>query len=397
MDLDQQGAVRLTLGALPVRAPDLAPIRVVQLGKYYYPYMGGIESHLRVLSDEIKHSVNLDVVVHNTQPRTAREQVYGVSVTRCASFGVVASVALSPTMPIELSRLRYDVLHLHLPHPAGAASYLAARKPKNHRLIVTYHSDVVRQRWLVRAYTPIVERVLDRADVVVATSPNLLENSPVLQRYAGKCRVVPYGIDLDLFQSTPTRMDAARAIRERYAGRRVVLAVGRLIYYKGFEYAIGALRQLPNVQLVIVGEGPLRRSLEALARSQGVADRVSFEGERLNEDVVPYYLASDVYVLPSIAPSEAFGIVQIEAMACGLPVVNTQLPSGVPYVSRDGETGFTVPPRDSTALSAAVQRLLADDTLRQRLGNAGRERARAEFSKRMLATRLLGVYLGDSA
>jgi rhamnosyl/mannosyltransferase len=313
-------------------------------------------------------------------------------VTRCASFGVVASVALSPTMPLELSRRRYDVVHVHLPHPAGAASYLAARKPRQHRLVVTYHSDVVRQKWLIRAYAPLVERLLTRADVVIATSPNLLEASSVLRRFRHKCRVVPYGIDVDLFRSTPERVAKSLAIRARHQNRRVMLAVGRLIYYKGFEVAIRALAGLPDVDLIIVGEGPLRGSLEALAQSLGVAGRVSFEGERLNEDVVPYYLASDVYVLPSVAPSEAFGIVQIEAMACGVPVVNTWLPSGVPFVSRDGETGLTVPPSDAPALASAVSELLRDDALRRRMGDAARERARAEFSKEMLAKRILDAY-----
>lgn len=372
-------------------------MRVVQLGKYYHPYQGGIESHLRVLSDEIKARVALDVLVHNVHRRTERDHVDGVPVTRCGSLGVLASVALSPTMPLELSRRSYDVLHLHLPHPAGAASYLAARKPKTHRLVVTYHSDVVRQKLLMRAYAPLVERVLQRADVVIATSPNLLERSSVLPRFAHKCRVVPYGIDLGLFQRTPELAAAAAALRARHGSRRVLLAVGRLIYYKGFEVAIRAMPSLPGVDLVIVGDGPLRNSLEELARSLGVAERVNFEGERLNQEIVPYYLASDVYVLPSIAPSEAFGIVQIEAMACGLPVVNTNLPSGVPFVSRDGETGFTVPPGEPAALARAVSRLLSDEELRCRLGEAGRARAHAEFAKEMLATRILDAYNAGTA
>jgi rhamnosyl/mannosyltransferase len=367
-------------------------MRVVELGKYYHPYQGGIESHLRVLSEQIRARVELEVIVHNVGPKTVHERVADVSVTRCASFGVVASVALSPTMPLELSRRSYDVLHLHLPHPAGAASYLAALKPKAHRLVVTYHSDVVRQKLLMRLYAPLVERVLDRADVVIATSPSLLEHSAVLRRFAHKCRVVPYGIDLDLFRRTPEHTRAAEKLRARHGTRRVILAVGRLIYYKGFEVAIRALERLPDVDLVIVGQGPLRKPLEDLAKTLGVAGRVNFEGERLNEEIVPYYLASDVYVLPSVAPSEAFGIVQIEAMACGLPVVNTSLPSGVPYVSRDGETGFTVPPGDAGALASAVSRLLSDDALRRRLGDAGRERAHAEFSKETLALRILDAY-----
>jgi glycosyltransferase involved in cell wall biosynthesis len=368
-------------------------MRVVQLGKYYYPYSGGIESHLLVLANELKNAVELDVVVSNVRPRTVREVVNGVAVTRVASLGKLASVEATPTMPLELSRRKYDVLHLHLPHPAGVASYLASAKPRGHRLVMTYHSDVVRQRTLMKLYTPLLERALDRADVVIATSPQLLENSPVLARFRDKCRIVPYGIDLERFSRAADAGEAAR-LRQRFGGGPVLLGVGRLIYYKGFDIAIRALPSLPGAHLVLVGEGPLRGELEALARSIGVADRVSLVGDVPNERVVPYYLASDVYLLPSVARSEAFGIVQIEAMACGLPVVNTYLPSGVPFVSLHGETGLTVPPSDVDALAQAVAKLLGDTELRQRLGEAGRLRASAQFSKAGLARRLLAVYEG---
>lgn len=369
-------------------------MRVVQVGKYYYPFSGGIESHLYTLAGELKNDVDLDVIVSNTAPRTVRDVVNGVPVTRCASYGHVAAVEVSPGMVLELSSRSYDLVHLHLPHPVGVASYLASKKPRQHRLVVTYHSDVVRQRFLMRFYAPLLERLLERADVVIATSPELLEYSNVLPRYRAKTRVVPYGIDLEQFGANDAVLAEARAIRERFGQGPLLLGVGRLIYYKGFEFALRALPLLPAARLLLIGEGPLRPELEALARELGVAERVHFLGAILNERVTPYYLASDVYVMPSIARSEAFGIVQIEAMACGLPVVNTRLPSGVPFVSRDGETGFTVEPEDPRALAAAVERLLAEPSLRRRFGEAGRARAHAEFSKAALKRRLLEIYAG---
>jgi glycosyltransferase involved in cell wall biosynthesis len=367
-------------------------MRVVQVGKYYYPFSGGIESHLAALASELRSEVDLDVIVTNTAPRTVRDVVNGVAVTRCASYGHFASVEVAPGMVFELSSRSYDVLHVHLPNPVGVASYLASKKPRRHRLVVTYHSDVARQRYLNHVYAPLVTRLLDRADVVIATSPELLEYSTVLPRYREKVRVVPYGIDLEQFGENDALRSEARAIRERFGGGPLLLAVGRLIYYKGFEFAIRALPLVPAARLLIIGGGPLRGELEALALELGVAERVSFLGEILNERVTPYYLASDVYLLPSIAKSEAFGIVQIEAMACGVPVVNTRLPSGVPFVSRDGETGFTVEPKDAHALAAAVERLIADPDLRRRFGAAGRVRAREQFSKAVLRQRLLEIY-----
>jgi rhamnosyl/mannosyltransferase len=276
----------------------------------------------------------------------------------------------------------------------AAASYLASRKPKGHRLVVSYHSDVVRQRLLARAYAPFVERVLERACSVIAASPNYVKSSPVLQRFANKTVVIPYGIDLDRYQRTPDRDAEARAVRARFGDGPLLLAVGRLVYYKGFEHAIRALPHIPRAHLAIVGDGPLRGELAALARELGVSNRTTFVGDVHDNEIPLYYLASDVYLLPSIARSEAFGIVQIEALAAGLPVVNTDLPTGVPFVSPDGETGFTVPPADPGALARAASRLLEDPALRRRFGAAGRARAEREFSKETMTRRMLSVYEG---
>lgn len=369
-------------------------MRVVQLGKYYYPYVGGIESHLFTLVNELKNRVDLDVIVSNTNWHTQRDVHRGVSVTRCGALTHAASTAISPGMVLELSQRNYDVVHLHLPHPVGVASYLASRKPTRHRLVVSYHSDVIRQQRLLALYAPLVDRLLTRADVVIATSPNYRESSSVLQHFADKTTVVPYGIDLEMFRHTDALAGRAREIRARFGDRPLLVGVGRLVYYKGFEFAIRALPQVPDAQLLLIGDGPLRVPLQQLAQELGVADRVHLLGEMQNHETPAYYFASDVYLLPSIARSEAFGIVQIEAMACGLPVINTNLPSGVPFVSRHGESGLTVPPSDAAALASAIRELLTSPETRKRMGAAGRARAEREFSKEALAAQMLALYEG---
>jgi len=251
---------------------------------------------------------------------------------------------------------------------------------------------VIRQQRLLALYAPLVTKLLTRADVVIATSPNYRESSDVLQRFAGKTTVVPYGIDLEMFRHTAALSARAREIRSRFGNRPLLVAVGRLVYYKGFEFAIRALPQVPDAQLLVIGDGPLRAPLEQLARELGVGDRVHLLGEMQNHETPAYYFASDLYLLPSIARSEAFGIVQIEAMACGLPVINTELPSGVPFVSRHGESGLTVPPSDADALARAIRELLAAPETRMNMGVAGRARAEREFSKQALATRMLALY-----
>ena len=338
-------------------------MKVLQLGKYYYPYMGGIENHLYLLCGELRNRFEIEVVVCNTEGRTVTEAVDGIPVTRCRQIGHLASTSVCPTMPATLSGRSYDIMHIHFPHPMGVISYLASRKHRSHGLVITYHSDVVRQQRLLKLFRPFMHRVMRRADVIVCTSPNYMESSPDLAPYRAKSVCIPYGIDLAQFERTPRAEAEAAAIRAKYGG-----------------------------PLIIAGEGPLRADLERTAREAGVADRVHLLGEIHNQQMVPYYLASDVFVLPSIARSEAFGIVQLEAMACGVPVVNTALDSGVPFVSLHGETGLTVPPGQPEALATAIRDLLNAPDRRGDFGRAARRRVESEFRKEVMADRMQALY-----
>jgi rhamnosyl/mannosyltransferase len=226
---------------------------------------------------------------------------------------------------------------------------------------------------------------LDRADAIISATPNYLNTSSVLSRYRGRCEVIPYGIPIGI---APVDAGLASEIRETY-GPRLLVSVGRLVYYKGFEWLIEAMRSVRG-HLLIIGNGPLRAALEERIRTAGVSDRVTILSDVA--DVTPYYQAADVFVLASVARSEAFGIVQIEAMACGKPIVNTDLDSGVPFVSRNGESGLTVPPRDSDALAEAVNTLLDDETLRASFGRTGRARVEQEFSKEVMVGRTMELY-----
>lgn len=365
-------------------------MRILQLGKYYYPYMGGIETHLELLCRGLKSAVEVEAVVFNTSARTVHEVLDGVPVTRCAELARLASTSISPAMVAELSRRDYEILHLHVPNPVAAAAYLAARKPRKHRLVITHHSDIVRQTQMKRIIRPLMRLTMGRAAAVIATSPEYLNSSDELHSYTAKCQIIPYGVDIARLQPNAQQVALAADIRKRLRGP-IVLGVGRLIYYKGFDVAIRAMPKV-NATLLLVGEGPLRKPLEDLAGSLGLAKKVHFAGSVHNHDLLPYYLASDVFVLPSVARSEAFGIVQLEAMACRLPVVNTKLDSGVPYASRHLETGLTVPPGDVGALASALRRLLDFEGERQRFGAAARLRVEQEFSSVTMTRRHLELY-----
>jgi rhamnosyl/mannosyltransferase len=270
------------------------------------------------------------------------------------------------------------------------------------KLVITYHSDIVRQRRLLQIYRPLLDSTLRRADAIIATSPEYLATSPELQRYRDKCAVVPLGIAADSFARRDAR-DVA-ALRARLLGQEpgsvLALFVGRLRYYKGLHILLDALPSLRGVRLVIVGDGPERERLEAQARALGIGERVVFAGDAADADLPLWHQACDLFVLPAHLRAEALGIAQIEAMASGLPCVCTALGTGTTFVNQDGVTGLVVPPGDATALSGAIRRLADDPALRQRYGAAARERARAVFSRERMLDGVEMVYgraLGEQA
>jgi glycosyltransferase involved in cell wall biosynthesis len=359
-------------------------LRVLHVGKFYPPHHGGMESHVETLCTELAPEVDVEVIVSADGRDTVRETVGGVSVTRIGTRATLASASVNPGMARAIRRSRAHVVHFHHPNPTAVLSYLASgrRGP----LVVTYHSDIIRQRVLGALFTPVLHRFLRGAHAILASSPDYARTSPVLRAHADRVRVVPFGIRTEEFEHAD--MDEVARLRALY-GPRVVLAAGRLVYYKGFDYLIRAMSAVDG-RLVILGDGPLRASLERYAAGLGLSDRVTLAGAV--PELAPYYHAADVFALPAVARSEAFGLVQLEAMAAGLPVVNTRIDSGVPFVSRDGESGITVPPADVQALAGALGLLLDAPALRDRLGEAARERVRREFSLERMVADTLALY-----
>jgi glycosyltransferase involved in cell wall biosynthesis len=361
-------------------------IRVVHVGKFYPPHMGGIETHVQNLCREIAKSCHVDAIVSNDGRGTTAEMDGDVYVRRVGTKFNFAAAPVCPGLIPAIRRSKPDILHLHLPNPIATMAVLASGYQGP--LITTYHSDVVRQKWLGRAFEPFLTAILKRSSRIVCTSEAYLDSSPVLERFRDKCVVIPYGIPPTSIGENDIRQ--AAAIRQRY-GSRLIVTVGRLVYYKGLEYLIEAMRRVHG-KLLIIGDGPLRDSLARRIAESGLSDRVELVGEIQNDQLAPYYRAADVFAFPSIARSEAFGIVQLEAMACGLPVVNTNLDSGVPSVSRHNETGFTVPPRDPMKLAEALNTLLADRPLCARFASAARNRVRTEFTAEVMTRRITDLY-----
>lgn len=358
--------------------------RILQIGKFYPPHHGGMEAHLELLCRHLRARFDVHVVVSNEGPSAASEVRDGIPVRRLPRPFSITSAPVNTGLASAIRDVRPDLVHLHLPHPGAVLGLL----PSGYRgpLVVTYHSDVVRQRLMGAIFQPLLDACLNRASAILVTSRAYLETSAPLRRHRSRCTIIPLGIPLDgIAARTDPRV---AAIRTQY-GPRIVLAVGRFVYYKGFEVLLDAMREI-DAHLLLVGDGPEREALVARGRRLGIEGRVSFLGTVA--DTSPYFAAADVFVLPSTTRAEAFGIVQLEAMASRTPVVNTRLATGVPWVSEHEKTGLTVTPGNVTELAGAIGRLLGDDGLRERMGEAGRARVERDFTDHLMVSRIIAVY-----
>ena len=367
-------------------------LKVLCFGRLPGASKGGIERHVESLIVGLADKVRFVNLVPSRDGQ-ARDHRLGESlVYELPALSLAYNAPISPTMPWRAWRLhrewRFDLAHLHFPDPMSHGAALAL--PRSLPIVVSWHSDIVRRKRFRAIYQPFVERILRRAAAVVVGTPAHFRSSEVLP-VAGvqdKLALVPYGVDFSRFDRAGP---GVAQIRRRF-GERIVFALGRHVYYKGFEFLLEAMAALPDAHLILGGEGPLTGELRARAANLGVAARVTFLGEIPDEQLADFYFACDVFCMPSVEPAEAFGLVQVEAMACGRPVVCCELHNGVTYVNRHNETGLVVPPRQSAALADALRRLLDDVTLRERLGNAAAERARREFSLHAQCEAMLKVY-----
>ncbi len=363
------------------------------LTKLYPPWIGGLELHVAALAQSLQAlgEAHVTVVAGQEGRAPARHEAYdGIEVHRALTLARVARTPVTLGMRSLIRATRPDVLHFHSPHPWG--ELVAPLADACIRVVVTYHHDVVRQRVLRPFYAPILERVLDRADRIIVWSPQLAASSVALRHHTRKLVVIPGGIDTRRFTPTNASRMAAAALRHSLAPvGPVVLFIGRLVYYKGVHHLLRALVNV-TASLVVVGTGAEQPALIALARELGVAERVHFVGEAADEMIPLYLQASDVLVLPSCARTEAFGLVQLEAHASGIPTISTALPTGVTYVNEHEVTGLVVPPADSDALARALHLLLRDNSLRLRLGAQAQRRAVERFDIGRCARAVMDLY-----
>ncbi len=369
-------------------------MRVLQVGKFYPPDPGGVETATRQAVEQLLALGAAVEVLCFAGPGPYADADAPCPVHRVPVWRSIASQPLSPAYLAAFLRLapRFDVLHIHLPNPLAALAAFLAR-PRG-RVALTWHSDVIGKGALAALVGPLEAWLCRRADLVVAPSPVHLAASNRAAFFAGKSAVVPFCVDASMARPQDAAPAAVAAVRARFDDRPLVFALGRLVPYKGFDVLIDAAAKLPgNVAVAIGGAGPLHDALAARIAAAGLTDRVFLPGRIADADLAAWLAACDVFCLPSVSRAEMFGIVQLEAMAGGKPVVSTDIPgSGVPWVNRHGETGLVVPPGDACALADALGALLADPALRARLGQGGRDAVAGRFSSRAVGKALADAY-----
>ena len=370
-------------------------MNLLHFGRFFTSYLGGLERHVVLLTEYLAREIHVDNLVSGEGLRSDSLTHEGVRIYRVPTLFKLARTAISPTMPFKMFGLlrkhKYEIVHLHFPDPLSCVCALLL--PRRVRIVITWHSDIIKQKRLLKLYQPLVNRLLKRTDAVIAATPRHFESSEQLHALPENRRhVIPFGIKTKNFEATEANRAAARNIKANHPDKGIVFAMGRHVYYKGFEFLIRAMEHLENSALYLGGDGPLREELEELVKEKGLGEKVIFTGKISDEDVTAYYYACDVFCMPSIEPSEAFGLVQLEAMACRRPVVCCELNNGVTFVNQHGKSGLVAPPRDPEALAKALDTLLQDPDLRKKMGEYGYQRMRETFSAEQMAQSTLALY-----
>ena len=360
-------------------------MRVLHFFKNYFPPThGGIEQ----LVNQIVHGIDgiEFVVLTGSHTRELVDDVDdGVRVVRAPELFRVSTAPIAPSWHSWIKRLSPDVVHVHMPNPTGELAVLTSRTPA--RVVASFHAEIVRSPIVGAGYRAFLPAFWRKAHTVIAGSPPMLSTAAELRPVRDRAVVVPYGIDPDEWSVRPPLADEIRA---RYPGP-LVFFMGVLRHYKGAHVLVEAMRDV-DATLLLAGEGPERGEVtEAISRS-GVAGKVEMLGAISNEERVAYMHAADVFVLPAVNRAEAFGIVLLQAMAAGTPVISTELGTGTSWVNANDETGLVVPARAARAMARAIARLLGDDERRAAMGRAAQQRVRAHFTLDGMFASLKTIY-----
>lgn len=372
-------------------------MKILHIGKYYSPFSGGIENFMAdLLAEQVKRGAHVRCLVHHHRAwqKMTREQIGGVEVVKVATFGRLLFTPLSPDfgrrLNYEISSFQPDILHVHVPN-VSAFWLLWFMERIRIPIVLHWHSDVVSSEFKTslalayRFYRPFERQLLGLAAAVIATSDRYANFSPVLQMVPDKVTVVPIGIA----DKAPPLPVPARSPETPLK----VLCIGRLSYYKGHKYLVSAIQGYSDIEVTLVGEGDEKRRLQKQVTAMGLSERVRFTGHVDNEELHTMLSECDVLCLPSVERTEAFGVVILEAMRAGKPVVASNVEgSGIGWVVKDGETGLLVEPADPVDLAAALVKVRDNPELARKMGESGRQRFEELFTISRVADQLQDIY-----
>jgi glycosyltransferase involved in cell wall biosynthesis len=366
--------------------------KILHIPNYYPPHIGGIE--------DVCYSIVMGLpdythqVICFNDKKTDETDIYeGITVIRCGIVKKLFSQSLSISFYGRLKRLfaefKPDIVHFHTPNPLGSV-YLLSLIPENIRLIVHWHSDIVEQGFLYAFYRPIEKKLLQRADKILVTSPAYVSGSKPLSPWKNKLQVIPNTVNTRKLTLKEGDTRAVEKIGNRYAGKKIIFTFGRHVPYKGLAYLIDAVRDISSeCEFVIAGKGPLTEHLKKMSD----APNLHFIGKLSDDELRNYLYAAYIFAFPSVTRNEAFGIALAEAMYCGLPAVTFTIPdSGVNWVCIDKETGLESENGNSKALAGAIDRLLKDPALREKLSLNAAKRVREFFVIEAIKSDLHSIY-----
>lgn len=363
-------------------------MKVLHVYRTYFPEtQGGLEEVIRqICSNTRQHGVESRIFTLTNNKKNDVVEFDGVQVYRYPVTFEIASCGFSITALKGFKALVEwaDIVHYHFPWPFGDILHLLAevRKPS----IITYHSDVIRQKWLLKLYRPLKRKFLDRINVIVATSENYFATSDVLGKYSEKVKVIPIGINEEFH----TVCKQKKLDWEKETGKDFFLFIGVLRYYKGLHILMDAL-QNTTCRVVIVGSGPVEKELKAHAKRLNL-ENVTFLGYVTDEDKVALINLSLGIVFPSYLRSEAYGVTLVEGALHGKPLISTEIGSGTSYVNSHGQTGIVIPPSDAHSLREAMETLFNDRALTKIMGENARKRYETLFTGEVMGENYMHVY-----
>lgn len=367
--------------------------RILHISKYYPPYIGGIEQVCHMIISSLPQYQH-EVICFNTCHNTVISSYEGIPVTR---VGILTKVANQP-IPInyiwhlhkKIKTFKPHIIHFHAPNPLISV-YLLPLLPPEIKLIIHYHAEILTSKFLYSLYRPLEQRLFQRADLILATSPNIKNEAPPLAKYQDKCDVLANAINTQLHDLTPNDSTHIQNIKNKYHNQKIVLTYGRHVPYKGLKYLIEARKFIAHECTILIGgEGPLTPQLKEQAQN---LKNIVFLGRIPNNNLKYYLHAADIFAFPSITKAEAFGVTLLESMYCYTPTVTFTIPaSGVNYVTQNQLTGIEVENSNAQKFAQAIDLLLNDDKLRSTMAQAAHQRVTRLFSQKTFTDKVTTIY-----